>query len=166
MHLFDFLEEQHALQYTGRLKIFDQSNSDCIGHVFFSHGEILHAKSLAYKDLRALLNLTQISKLNGVRIIVEPEDVDREMFSVEIPFVEILQKLRDWEESLNELVEHAPPPEMKFKLNAEFLYKEDGINSYEFDIYKNSYLLNFEVTASLLSLKKKKAFTVINSKNS
>lgn len=178
VHLMNILEEQVSVGFTGRINILEEVSKQILGSISIHEGEIVHAK---YKDnigLKGFFNLCVDEFENkALSYVVEPELIDLSHISIHYPYSVLKRKIAEVVENFRASKANKPPENLKILIKSEFIENGDDVSGAEFDllntiseynrvkeIYQNSNLLDFEVTNSLVSLRKKNALTVVKNK--
>lgn len=178
VHLINILDEQVSVGFTGRVNILITDTKQILGSISIHEGEIVHTK---YKDnigLKSFFNLC-IDEFENVPLsyVVEPELIDLSHVSIHYPYSVLKRKIAEVVEQFRASKANKPPENLKILIRSDFIDTGEEVNGLEFDllntitefnrvkdIYQNSNLLDFEVTNSLVSLRKKNALTVVKNK--
>lgn len=167
----NLVEEQASFSFTGRLNILDSDSNEFLGAIFQREGKIVHATFGQFTGKRALWSIvaSEIQQSNRLKYIVEPE-----VFSGDIETFQInAAQFRTYSEKMKKTIENVgkvkPPGAGRFSINSKVLFNDVEISPLEFDvlcatlenrtvddIYKNTNLLDHEITEGLISLRKKK----------
>jgi hypothetical protein len=175
MSLLEILNEQAAFGFTGKINVLVKSTSQYCGVVFQSEGLIVDAKTENVTGKNAILRLIflDVESTDYLKFVVEPEIVGAENLNLNLTFEELKKEAGISFQSYIQAKKLKPPPTIKLVINPEIIVNAEEINAEEFsilslltewclvaDIYKYSTLMEYEVTNSLVSLRKKKALKV------
>ena len=150
-----------------------------IGSIILKDGTLFNVKYQGIEGIKAFYNLCvdEYLDLKNFKIVVEPEIVDLREYKITSPFLALKSKMYDIAEKYKASSKQRPPNNLKIMLLPEFLNSEINVNASEFslmctlsdynlvsEIYNHSPLLDYEITNSLVSLRKKQALKVIQVK--
>ena len=169
------LEDQIAVGFTGRINVLNRSNKQYLGQVLLLEGSLLHIEFQKLKGEKAFYTIYLKEHENALfSYVVEPELVDGIERSVHFPYSSLKQRLQKIVEDYEIGKQQKPPENLKILINPAFIKEGEQVTHQEYDllatisdyslisdIYKNANLLDYEVTMSLVSLRKKGAFKVI-----
>ena len=175
MSLLGTIEEQTTFGFTGRLNILNRTTGQYLGIVLIADGLIVDCKYGGLKGEKALyLALFDDMDHTPLKFIVEPEVVLDEHRGFSLTFEDFKVTSQKLYLKHRESKELRPPMDLKLILNGDFISIGDDVTAAEFklmnvlteyslveDIYNNCDLYDFEITAGLVSLRKKKAIKVI-----
>lgn len=173
--VLNVVEEQMAVQFTGKVNILATYNRQFLGHILFKGGEILQVTFSGHKGLKAFYQLIiQEYSLQSFDYIVEPEVVEEKERQIHYPFAVIKNKLADVIKLHQESLKMKPPENIKIVIDAGFLEDTLPVTPQEFsvlealtewnrpfDIYQNCELMDHEITWALVSLRKKGALKIL-----
>ena len=173
--LFPVLDDQNAVSFTGKVNVLDGDNSALLGVVIFHEGQVLNAAYEGNWGLKGFFSLC-VADFDGskrLKYIVEPEFVES-IQKIPYPYSVLKRKAAEVVAMYKESSHLRPPENLKLLLNPEFIAKGEQVSGEEFslmtsmvdynkvkEIYKNSELLDYQITNALVSLRKKKAITVV-----
>lgn len=173
--LFPILEEQVSVGFTGKVNILDPASKMLLGSVEMSEGEVWSSFYKRRKGLKAFYNLCIDSFREGTEFyyVVEPEILNSSR-TIHYPFTVLRRKTAQVVEEFKNNQDLRPPGHLKLLINPEFIKSGKEVEGDEFDllccisdynkvddIYKNCDLLDYQITNSLVSLRKKNALTVV-----
>lgn len=176
--LFPILEEQSLLGFTGKINILLRGNKKNIGEIVLSNGEVIHAtfqNKNGFKSLVALfLEDLSVASDQKLQYVVEPEIVDGTERTLHFPFAVLRKKIEETISNTKASEALKPPMDIKLLINENFIYTGEEVTVNEFKLlklltvynevgvlYKNSDLLDYELTEALVSLRKKGALRVV-----
>lgn len=173
--VMDVIEEQIAVQFTGKVNVLATFNRQFLGHIIFKDGEIYQVTFNKLHGLKAFYALiTQEYTLKSFQYVVEPELVDESERQIHYPFAVIRNKLANVIKQFEESAKLRPPENVKIIIDEEFMEDTLPVSPEEFevllaltewngpyDIYQNCPLLDHEITMSLVSLRKKGALKIL-----
>lgn len=173
--VLNVIDEQRAVQFTGKVNILASFNRQFLGHILFKDGEMIQVTFNGLKGLKAFYNLMiQEYSLQSFDLVVEPELVDDKERQIHYPFAVIRNKLTDVIRSHKEALKLRPPENIKIIVDAEFVDDSLPVSSQEYevlstltewntpaDLYQHCPLLDHEITLSLVSLRKKGALKIL-----
>lgn len=177
--LFDVIEEQVAVGFTGKVNILDINSGQIYGHVVLHEGDVLSVMFKNVTGLKALINLLiDESEQIGFKFVVEPEIVNAQEKNIHYPLSVLKKKAEEAFGNYQENKSNIPPKNIKLAVEPSFIVSDHEVSGNEFDllttitdynliedIYKNCPLLDYEITNALVSLRRKKALKVIKIKN-
>jgi hypothetical protein len=175
MNLIPLIEEQVAVQFTGKINVLSKINRQFLGHLLIKDGELIEVK---YKTMDGLKGFFQICidefLLHAFHYVVEPEIVEASGRKIHFPFAVLKNKLGDVLKNYQESVKMRPPNHLKMVVDVSFLNKNKNLDQNEYevlstltewslisDVYEKCQLLDHEITLSLVSLRKKGALKII-----
>jgi hypothetical protein len=179
LKILSIIEEQIAVQFTGKVNVLSVVNRQYLGHVLFKDGEILQVFFRGQESLKAFYQLLiQDFNLQPFDYVVEPEVVEESARKIHYPYSVLKKKLnavlKDYQNSLK----FRPPENVKIIADATFLSGTEAISPEEFevlsilteynsvfDIYRHCPLLDHEITMALVSLRKKSALKILSAQN-
>ncbi|MFT6068691.1 MAG: hypothetical protein ACJAT2_003514 [Bacteriovoracaceae bacterium] len=177
MSIFKILREQSAIGFDGRIVFQGNDSGQLKGEVLVHNGDIVGCNYNGSSGKKALLNLAyeDFAELVKFSYIVEPEVIGQEKVQFEFALGDFENTFREVYEKIESSKKLKPPPGKRLIINPDFVCRGDKISASEFDIlctisdfgkvadiYKNSPLLDFEVTLGLVSLRKKGALKVVS----
>ena len=169
------IEEQIAVQFTGKVNILASFNRQFLGHILFKNGDVIQVTFNSHKGRKAFYQLIiQEHSLNSFDYVVEPELVDEDQRQIHYPFSVVRTKMADVLKLYRESLKLRPPENVKILIDAEFIEDTLPVTPEEFnvlkvltewnnpfDVYQHCELLDHEVTHALVSLRKKGALKII-----
>ena len=176
MNLLEILKEQETFGFTGRVNILDKNSGQFLGVIFQEEGVIVSALYLEVRGKKALYKviMDEMSKDSSLRYVIEPEVVEDADRSFNLNVKEFEEKCRDFYEKVESSKKLRPPDRLKIALDPDFISKGQEVDYNEFelmytisdyarvrDIYENCDLFEFEITSSIVSLRKKGALRVV-----
>lgn len=174
------VEEQMSVNFTGKVNLLSPFNHQFLGHLLFKNGKIIDVKYLQLTGVKAFYQLgIKEYGLERHQYIVEPEIVSEEEQRIHYPFSVLLKKLEK-QIKLYEIVNgQRPPSNVKILVDALSINSDIECTPEEFkvlsvltdyhkvdDIYDHCDLLDYEVTSSLISLRKKGILKIVGVKPS
>jgi hypothetical protein len=178
MKLFATLDEQTMVNFTGKINVLDQATREMIGVVILKEGEIYRCKYRGVDGLKAFYNIIIESSENVIQdYIVEPEIISDDQKQIHYPYSVLKNKASEIFKRYSEVSHLKPPAHIKLIPKAEFLESKKDVDEAEFqvlctlaewsqvrDLYVHCPLLDFEITESLVSLRRKEALTVVGTR--
>ncbi len=175
INLIEVLKEQASFGFTGKINILLKENSQFLGVIYQEAGLIVGASAKDLKGRKALLKLIfdDVESHDIYKFIVEPELIASEFSYMKVSIDEIKKEAQvHFQEYIN-AKKLRPDPHLKLVINPEIIESEVELTPREFDvlgvitewckvsdIYKYSQLMDFEITNTLISLRKKRAIKV------
>jgi hypothetical protein len=173
--LFNVVEEQINVGFTGKVNVLDDNTKQIYGYVVLHEGEVLKAMFKQVTGLKGLYNLLiEEQEHQNLDYVVEPELVQKESREIHFPFSIIKKRAEEVLAKYAEGKSNRPPNSLKLTVNPDFINVGEDVTGEEYDllctisdfnrvedIYKNCPLLDYEITNALVSLRKKKALKVI-----
>lgn len=177
--VLNVIEEQMAVQFTGKVNILASFNRQFLGHILFKNGEVIQVLFQGLQGLKAFYHLIiQEYSLQSFDYIVEPELVDEKERQIHYPFAVIKNKLTDVIQKYKDSLKLRPPENIKILVDAEFMEDSLDVTPQEFEVlstltewntpselYQHCPLLDHEITLSLVSLRKKGALKILAPRN-
>jgi hypothetical protein len=175
LKIMSVIEEQIAVEFTGKVNILSNFNRQFLGHLLFKDGEVIQVIFNRNKGLKAFYHLIiQEYSLQSYEYIVEPEVVDEKERQIHYPFSVIRNKMADVLKQYRESIKMRPPDKVKIAVEAKFLTSSLPVTANEFevldiltewsntcDVYQHCPLLDHEITLALVGLRKKGALKII-----
>lgn len=169
------IEEQVAVQFTGKVNVLSKFNRQYLGHLLFKNGEILQVVFQTHRGLKAFYQLIiQEYSLQSFNYVVEPEVVEEKERQIHYPYAVIRNKMADVIKQYRDSLRFRPPENVKILIDAEFLDDNLPVSPQEYsvletltewntpyDIYQHCALLDHEITMALVSLRKKNALKIL-----
>ena len=169
MKIIETLSENLSMSFTGRLNILSKDTKQFLASVLQKEGVIVNAFYGKLSGKKALAAILVESKTNkNLVVISEPELIEAREIHFEMNEYEFFKFKNDYYEKFKSLNELRPDPELNFFLNGLNLDVYTPLSIDEFsvmkiicdfskvsEIYKNCSMLDFDVTKSLISLRKK-----------
>jgi hypothetical protein len=85
--LLNVIEEQVAVQFTGKVNVLASFNRQFLGQIFFKNGEIFQVTYHGQKGLKAFYQiLVDEYSLQSFEYVVEPELVDESERKIHYPY--------------------------------------------------------------------------------
>lgn len=173
--VLNIVEEQMAVQFTGKVHILASFNRQFLGHILFKNGEVIQVIFNRMKGIKAFYHLIiQEHSLQSYDYIVEPEVVEEKERQIHYPFAVIRNRLKDVINQYKDSLKLRPPENIKILVDAEFLDDSLSVSPQEFevlstlsewntpnDLYQHCPLLDHEITLALVSLRKKGALKIL-----
>lgn len=173
------IEEQIAVQFTGKVNVLSTFNHQYFGHLLFKNGEIYQVKFQKLKGLKAFYQLIiQEFSLQSFNYVVEPEVVEDNERQIHYPYAVIKNKMSEVIKQYRDSLKFRPPDNVKILINSQFFDDHLPVTPQEFavletltewnsplEIYQHCALLDHEITWGLVDLRKKKALRIIASRN-
>ncbi len=171
---FKYLEDQSLVGFSGYINFLDPENSRLIGTILFSSGKILGVQYGKKESYKSLINLIINVLESGYRAVQEPGLVETKSQKLNISVSHLEKKFSESYELYLKSKELKPPRDLNLLVNPDYIKEAKPLTPSEFsllstivdhnnveDIYKNSELLDFELTNLLVDLKKKNALKVL-----
>ncbi len=177
--LLDSLEEQIAVQFTGRVNVLSKFNRQYLGHILFKDGEIIQVCYQELKGLKAFYKLViDEFTLHSSDYVVEPEIVEDKERQIHYPYAVIKNRLGTVLKQYRDSLKFRPPENVKIIASSDILTSEAPVTEEEFevlktltewnsafDIYQHCPLLDHEITLALVGLRKKGGLKILGSRH-
>lgn len=178
MKLNSIIEEQSIFNFSGMINVLLDNNNQFLGSIVLKEGKIINAHFEKWEGKKALLNIVMksIDMPEKLKYIIEPELISDEAISCFYSFEEYLNFVHEIKKQVEIHKRYRPARDLKLTINGAFIDQGESINSDEFDvlctisdyskieeIYKFSVSCEFDITNSLISLRKKGALKVVSS---
>ena len=175
INLIEVLKEQSSFGFTGKINILLKENSQFAGVIYQESGYLVGAEARELKGKKALLKLIfeDVESHEKFKFIVEPELIDSSHSQMKISLEEIKKEAQAHFQEYVSAKKLKPDPNLKLVIDPEIIESDVQLSPREFDvlsvitewckvsdIYRNSQLMDFEVTNALISLRKKRAIKV------
>ena len=173
--IIPIIEEQLAVQFTGKVNVLDGKTSQFKGVVTLYEGDLVNVQYHKLEGVKAFYHLV-IDDFEHCRntYVVEPEIVANTQKKIPFPFSVLKSKLTKIMEQYFESKQNRPPDSIRLKINPSIIEEGDELTGEEYellrgvlkykqvkDIYEKHNLLDFEITNALVSLRKKQALKVV-----
>jgi hypothetical protein len=169
MKLVETILENMTISFSGRINVLSEQTKQFIGSIVLSDGILVDANFGQSDGKKALANLLMESKSNSdISIISEPELLSENDFSFYMEEQAFFKFKNDYFEQHDLLRKLRPSKNLVLSLNCKKLDIYTPLSFAEFDamklillngsvgeVYNNSKMLEFDVTKSLISLRKK-----------
>lgn len=179
LKILSILDEQVAVAFTGKLNVLSNFNHQFLGHIIFKDGEVIQVRFNGNQGIKALSQLfIQEFSLQSFQYIVEPEVVEDHERQIHLSFQALKNKMAEVLKLYQLSAKNRPPDNVKIIVDAEFLEDSLAVSAEEFeilatltewsnpfDIYQHCSLLDHEITAALVSLRKKSALKILASRD-
>lgn len=173
--IIDVLEEQLTLNFNGRINVLKKKNKQLIGHVLLHEGEVIDSQYLAFRGLKSLYYMAVKEwEKDEAEYVVEPEITKLNSSEAKYDYRDIAGKLKVYVKDYKNSLNLRPDPKLKLIIRDQFIKEGSEISPEEFDlicvisefnrvedIYRESHLLDHEITLALVSLRKKGALKVL-----
>ena len=169
----DKVEEQRSVYFTGKINILLASSKQLKAQIYLIEGEIVNVRYSGIEGIKAFYNLCFNLHQSDI-FIVEPELVSLDKVKIKSNFGSLIKTYLNLEEQFKEAESKRPPKNLKVLINSDLITQDTNIDSDEYellcsmsdynlveDIYKYCKMLDYQITNSLVSLRKKKAIKVI-----
>lgn len=176
VRLLKIIEEQGTFGFTGKVNVLLHENNQFIGSIYQLNGTIVNAFYNGQYGIKSFYNLFfSLSNGGEYKFIPEPEIIEEGNMTFEIDVREILPLVTSFMSKSQDALKLRPPNNAKLMIDGEFIIKGCKVDSNEFetlktlsdfslvsDVYDNCQLLDYEVTNSLVSLRRSGALKVIS----
>ena len=173
--LIQIIEEQVLIGFSGKINIVDGESRQILGHIVLEDGDVWGTSFKGKVGLKAFYNLCLLDlESQSMNYIVEPELIKNYSRQIHYPFSVLKKKLSSLASDFKAANRNRPPGNLKVIINSGFIEMGDKINNLEYsllctlsdynkveDVYKNSELLDFEITSAFVSLREKRALKVV-----
>ena len=173
--IFKIIEDQALVGFTGKINLQVKSNSAHVGSIYFLDGKIINAALSEMDSYKSFINLCIESNVNkNIKFVVEPELLTLINKKIDIPFSVLKKKILSVYDEYIKAKKNKPPMNLKILTKTKFLNSNEEVTAQEFkllcslsdyssvkDIYTYSDLLEYEITNTLMSLRKKNAIKLI-----
>ena len=169
------IEEQLAVQFTGKVNILATFNRQFLGHIIFKNGEIIQVVFNGHSGLKAFYRLLiQEHSLQSFDYVVEPELVDDKERQIHYPYSVLKAKISGVVKAHQDSLKLRPPENIRILIDSKFISENTPVSCDEFDvlssltewnnpyeIYQHCALMDHEITLALVSLRKKGALKIL-----
>lgn len=177
--LIEVLREQTSFGFTGKVNVLSGDSGQFLGVVYQQEGFVVGASFANLKNKKALVKMIfdDVESNHHFKFIVEPEVLSDEQVTMKLTVEEVKKEIQAHYQEYQETKKFKPNPEIRLVINPEIIVAKDELTPTEFDvlatisewakvadIYKYSKLLDYEITKALVTLRKKKAIKVFETK--
>jgi hypothetical protein len=176
--LINVLDEQTLVSFTGRINVLDKLTHQLLGVVILREGHIWRCQYRGSKSLKAFFNIViEGAQLAPQEFIVEPEIIDERDRQIHYPYSVLKAKTTDVLKRYQAVAHLRPPSHVKLLPRAAFLDSDEEVTEAEFqvlctltewsqvdDLYRHCQLLDYEITESLVGLRRKEALQVVSTR--
>jgi hypothetical protein len=178
--ILNFLEENFAFSFTGKVNLLKKDNGQFIGVIMQENGFIVNAACGELKGRSAIGKMLRMAQVQPFlfKIIVEPEIISAGDSVFKMSLEDLYAFIKDYNSQQDEMSKLKPPPNMKILIRGEFIVEGAQITADEFEtmlvavdyakvaeIYNNCPLPEPYITKALIDLRKKGAIKVISVDN-
>ncbi len=175
MSLLEVLSDQSAFGFTGRINVLVKSTSQLYGVIYQREGSIVGADTQGVSGKKALFRMVflDVESSNYLKYVVEPEIIKDEYAKMNLNFADLKIESQKYFQVYMDSKKLKPPMSLQLMINPEIVVNTEELTPEEFDtlslltewskvsdIYNQTKLLEFELTNSLISLRRKKAIRV------
>lgn len=169
--LEEIIEDQINVSFTGRIQLLSKVDFSLKGFILFKEGRVIDAK---YENKMA--NRGFISAMihqDECKMILEAEFIEHKR-NIDSSYRELIEEFEDAYLNHQYYLNFSVPHEIEIKANADFVQKGSSLSLDEYSVLlclvkdgyknlsKNLNLLDYEITKSLISLRKKQAIKTIS----
>lgn len=173
--ILEILKDQTAFGFTGKINFLLKETGQFLGAIFQKDGFIVGAQYGELVGFKAILKmvLEDFHYDQRYKFIVEPEVIGPELQSIKLTHEEIKLEAEKCLHQHFQSKKLRPAENLKLVINAEVIVSKEELTPTEFDvlstitewclvsdIYKNSTLMDYDITNALVSLRKKRAIKV------
>ena len=176
MKLIDTILENISISFSGRVNILSKEDNQFIGSIIQLEGIIINANFKGLEGKKALASiLMEARSQRRYSIVTEPELIEPKEIVFEMTEHQFFKFKNEYYEQHDLLEKLRPGNHLRFSLNGDKIDVYTPLTTSEFEvmkvivddslvsnIYKNCSMLDFDVTKSLVSLRKKGAILVHN----
>lgn len=173
--LFRSIGDQEAFMFSGRINFLDGESRRLIGSLGFKDGVMINIKIGSVTGEKGLFELAKaFHEINNIDLVSEPEIMEYEEVNLSGNNQVDLGKLMTFVSEYKRMNSLKPPDSHKLSVSPEIFTSLKPLESEEFDtlcaiadhsvvkdIYRYSKCMEYEVTKSLISLRKKGFIKVI-----
>ena len=176
MSILKKLAEQAIFNFTGRVNLLAKENNQHIALVFLREGKLVNAYYENKVGLKAILSLIfdEVEGKVDLRFMPEPELISEKELLLNLDIEELKRTASSYYNDFQNAKNLRPPENVRLIPNPDFILNGADIDFREFsllcnltqyntveDIYNNSEFVDHETTMLLVSLRKKKAISVV-----
>ncbi len=175
MSLLEVLSEQSAFGFTGKINVLIKSSSQLYGTIYQNEGSIVGAIAQQFSGKKALFKMVflDVESSNYLKYVVEPEIIKNENIKMNLSYIDLKAESQTYFQTYIDSKKLKPPMDLQLIVNPEIVVNQENLTPEEFDtlslltewskvsdVYSQTKLLEFELTNSLVSLRRKKAIRV------
>ncbi len=176
--LLAVLDEQTMVGFTGRVNVLDKISHQLLGVVILREGQIFRCSYRSVSGLKAFYNIViEGAQLVPQEFIVEPEIIHESDRQIHYPYSFLKSKTAEVLERFQTVAHLRPPAQVKLLARSSFLDSDEEVTEAEFavlctltewsqveDLYRHCSLMDYEITESLVSLRRKEALQVVSAR--
>lgn len=175
--IFNLIEEQAIVSFTGKINLMSKTDQRHIGSIFMIDGKVVNATKGDMEAYKSFINLCVDSTAENVKYIVEPELITTVNKKIDTPLSILKKRVVEVYDDFQVARKNKPPQNLKILPKVDYLESNEEVTANEFslfctlsdynsvkDIYTYSELLEYEITNTLMSLRKKNAIKLIQVK--
>lgn len=176
LSVFNSLDEQTAVRFTGRLNILERISRQMVGLIILKDGEIYRCDFRGSYGLKAFFNITiECAQLIQLDFIVEPEIISDDSREIYLSYEDLKTQSVEAIDKYVQSSTQKPPLSLRLMIRSDFLSPDrEELSDTEFrvlctltewskveDIYRNCPLQDYEITEALVDLRRKEAIKTI-----
>lgn len=176
MAVLQTIEEQVSFGFTGRINVLKSGDGQFMGVILLREGYVVGAQFAKKTGLKAIVSLliVDLDSIVDLKLVVEPEVVNDSDIEFTLKIDDLKSNMKAIYEEHIEAKKLRPSDVLRVMINANYVESGEKPNYNEFsvlktmveyskieDIYKNTDLFDFEITNSLVNLRKKGAIKVV-----
>jgi hypothetical protein len=173
LSLINSLSEQATFSFSGRINVLNAETKQFLGSIHMIDGAIVDATYKGGDGKNSLFKILieDMAEELPLKFVVEPELIEEGSFTYSVN--DFKKEARVHYEKYLASKKLKPPGHIKLLINGVFMLQGEKVDTIEFqvlkvisdysrvdDIYKESSLMDYEVTSALVSLRKKGALKV------
>ena len=134
--LFNSLDEQVVVGFTGRLNVLDRFSRQMWGVVVMKDGEIYGCQYRGAHGLKAFLNMcVESAELLPQDFVVEPEIIEEDCREFYFSYNQLKEETLQMLENHFKVVQHRPPDQLRLMVRSDFLRSsQDTISAQDFQV--------------------------------
>ena len=177
MSILQTIDEQCSFGFTGRINVLKNQDGQFLGVVFMKEGKVVASQFCKKHGLVALyaMIIEDMESDSVIRLVVEPELIEDNDVDFTLDFATLKTRASKHYDDHIQAKKLKPPGDLRLMVATDFIAKGSRPSAIEFeliktiidynkvdDIYKNSELLESEVTRGLVELRRKGALKVVS----
>lgn len=176
MSVIQTIEEQVSFGFTGRVNVLKESDGQFMGVILLRDGLIVGAQFARKTGIKAIVSLliVDLDSIVDIKLVVEPEVIADNDIDFTLKIEDLKANIKTIYEEHNEAKKLRPSDSLRILISPNYIESGEKPNFNEFsvlktmvefskieEIYKNTDLFDFEITNSLVNLRKKGAIKVV-----
>jgi len=173
--LFEIIEEQVAVKFTGKVNVLSNVSRQYLGHLLFLEGELVDVVFQTLSGAKAFYQII-LKELQhkSFHFVIEPEIVQEQQKRLGFSLNFLSSKISDYVRIHQDTLKLRPPQNVRLMVDARYLFNHDDWQKSDYevlktltewskvdDVFENCPLYEFEITNTLVKLRKMGALKIL-----